>query len=139
MLRAVPALLFTLAIQHAPPAKRRFARTLAAIHAAVRHTQPTTRAEAASAVRAVRLLARVIPARVACFEESTAAMFALAIAGRHAEWCHGAATDPVRLHAWLQVAGEAVEEPDSTHRYVPVIRIPAKGEHDPRAPDLATR
>lgn len=130
LLRAVPALSLTLAVRHLPPRHRRFARILAVIRAATRPTRPASRAEAAFAVRAVRLLARAVPARIACLEESTAAMLALAIAGRRAEWCQGAASDPVRLHAWVHVAGQPVEEPDSTGRYVPVISIPPEGAHD---------
>jgi hypothetical protein len=38
-----------------------------------------------------------VPARIACLEESVAAMVALALAGRQADWRHGIASDPVRM------------------------------------------
>lgn len=123
IIRAVIALSTILTVRQAGTPRRRFARLLALIHTTERIQRAASFTEARSAVRAVRLLARVVPARIACLEESTAATLALALAGRHAEWCHGVATDPVRLHAWLQVDGVPVEEPDSTHRYAPIPLI----------------
>ncbi|MBV9163468.1 MAG: lasso peptide biosynthesis B2 protein [Pseudonocardiales bacterium] len=69
-------------------------------------------------------MARCIPANVACFEESTSAAVALALSGRHAGWRHGIVSDPVRMHAWIEVDGQPVGEPPSTRRYTPLIRLP---------------
>lgn len=80
--------------------------------------------QAGHAVRAIRHAARLIPARVACLEESVAATVLLALAGKRARWCHGIATDPVRLHAWIAGRnGDPIEEPSSTARYT-VINQP---------------
>jgi hypothetical protein len=80
--------------------------------------------QARHAVRAIRHAARLIPARVACLEESVAATVLLAAAGKRTRWCHGIATDPVRLHAWVAGRnGDPIEEPSSTARYT-VINEP---------------
>ncbi|WP_240801398.1 lasso peptide biosynthesis B2 protein [Streptomyces sp. A1136] len=44
------------------------------------------------------------PARWACLEQSTAGTLLPDAAGRRAEWRHGIAADPVRLHAWIEDA-----------------------------------
>ncbi|WP_405796628.1 lasso peptide biosynthesis B2 protein [Streptomyces sp. NBC_01506] len=52
--------------------------------------------------------------------DSTAASLLLAGARRRAEWRHGVAVDPVRLHAWIaDPEGEPVEEPADTALYTP--------------------
>ncbi|WP_198663522.1 lasso peptide biosynthesis B2 protein [Jiangella endophytica] len=62
-----------------------------------------------------------VPARVACLEESVAANLLLAAAGRRGCWTHGAATDPLRFHAWLADGeGRPVEEPPDTELYTPI-------------------
>lgn len=70
--------------------------------------------------------------RWACLEESTAAAVLLAISGRRAEWRHGVATDPIRLHAWIaDPEGQPVEEPADTALYTPT--------YTPDGPGPATR
>jgi hypothetical protein len=77
--------------------------------------------QARHAVRAVRHAARIVPARFACLEESVAAMVLLAAAGTRAAWCHGIASDPVRLHAWIAArTGDPIEEPASTTQYIKI-------------------
>lgn len=91
-------------------------------------TRPGTAAsadEAEAALRAVRWTAQFVPARMACLEESVAASVALALAGRHADWRHGIASDPVRMHAWIEARGRAVGEPAETSCYTPLIRLAA--------------
>ncbi|GAA3047471.1 hypothetical protein GCM10020000_29510 [Streptomyces olivoverticillatus] len=76
---------------------------------------PADRTQAEHAVRAVRRMSSVIPARWACLEQSTAASLLLSAAGRRAEWRHGVAADPWRLHAWIaDRAGQPVDEPADT-------------------------
>ncbi|MGX2994356.1 lasso peptide biosynthesis B2 protein [Streptomyces sp. JNUCC 64] len=77
---------------------------------AVSYLQPRC-VRLAYAVRAVRWAAWVMPMRWACLEDSVAAALLLAVTRRRAEWRHGVATDPVRLHAWITGPdGEPVEE-----------------------------
>ncbi|MFF4648182.1 lasso peptide biosynthesis B2 protein [Streptomyces sp. NPDC001389] len=70
------------------------------------------------AVNAVRWASRVMPARWACLEQSTAVAMLLAAAGSRAEWRHGVASDPVRLHTWIaDPEGRPIEEPPDTDLY----------------------
>ncbi|MGH8918090.1 MAG: lasso peptide biosynthesis protein [Actinomycetes bacterium] len=43
-------------------------------------------------------------------------------------WCHGVATDPIRLHAWITVDGVPVAEPASIARCTPLFLIPDAGQ-----------
>jgi Transglutaminase-like superfamily len=122
---AAVALLITLTSRCLGGRTRRFARMLAIARLASRWpARPAVRADAEQATRAIRYAARVIPARVACLEESIAAMLALALMGKRVNWCHGIATDPIRFHAWIEVGGQPVDEPSSTSLCTPVLRIP---------------
>lgn len=82
-----------------------------------------TIADAETSILAVRCTARLWPARVACLEESIAAILVLAMTGRSATWCHGIAAEPVALHAWIEVNGSPVAEPPSTERFTAILRI----------------
>ncbi|MGH3856912.1 MAG: lasso peptide biosynthesis B2 protein [Pseudonocardiaceae bacterium] len=121
---ALLAVVTTLMVRHLGRRGHAFARTTALVSAATRTGRAATRDEAEVALNAVRRVARCIPAKVACFEESTSAAVALALGGRHAGWRHGIASDPVRMHAWIEVDGQPVGEPPSTSRYTPLIRLP---------------
>lgn len=119
-LAAMPALLATLAIRQIGRSRRRFARMVALANVGA-HLVPATADGARHSVRAVRWAARLIPARVACLEESAAAALLLACAGRRARWIHGIALDPIRLHAWLDdEAGQPIDEPADTIQYTPI-------------------
>lgn len=81
--------------------------------------------EAERGVLLVRRMGRWFPGRVACLEESVAATVALALIGRSVTWCHGVASDPVRLHAWVKAqVGVPAAEPTSTGRYTILRTIP---------------
>jgi hypothetical protein len=77
------------------------------------------RAAAEAAAYAVRRIGRLLPLRVACWEEAAATAVALRWAGRRAVFRHGASTDPVRLHAWIEVDGRPVAEADDITDYTP--------------------
>lgn len=121
---ALLAVLATLVARHLGRRGHSFARVAALAFAATRIGRAATRDDAEVALQAVRRVARCIPAKVACFEESTSAAVALALSGCHVGWRHGIASDPVRMHAWIEVDGQAVGEPPSTSRYTPLIRLP---------------
>ena len=75
------------------------------------------------AVHAVRRAGLVAPGRVACLEESAAAVVLLAASRQGVTWRHGAAADPVRLHAWVETDhGHPVAEPPSTAARFAVLR-----------------
>ncbi|MER5985750.1 lasso peptide biosynthesis B2 protein [Streptomyces sp. NPDC001787] len=62
--------------------------------------------------------------RCACLEESVAAVLVLASRRLGVRCCHGIASDPIRLHAWVQTMnGDDVAELSSTHAYTPVLTI----------------
>lgn len=79
-------------------------------------------ADHATAVRAadaVRRMGRLLPLRVACWEEAAATTLVLRWAGHRAAFRHGVATDPVRLHAWIEVGGRPVAESEDITDYTP--------------------
>jgi hypothetical protein len=53
-------------------------------------------------------------------EESTAAVLTLAAAGYRVRWRHGIATDPVRMHAWIEAEKKPIDEPPDTIHYKPI-------------------
>ncbi|MFF4408090.1 lasso peptide biosynthesis B2 protein [Streptomyces sp. NPDC001404] len=116
---AVPVVLVTAAAWAVGPRRSRFSR-LVRLACAGRDFPPATACQSRYAVRAVRWAARSLPMRWACLEDSTAAALLLTVARRRAEWRHGVATDPVRLHAWIaDPEGRPVEEPADTALYTP--------------------
>ncbi|WP_275295195.1 lasso peptide biosynthesis B2 protein [Amycolatopsis sp. La24] len=97
--------------------------------AACRARRPATPDRALWAVHAVRRAGLLAPGRVACLEESAAVLVLLAISRQRVTWCHGAAADPVRLHAWVDTDDrEPVAEPPSTARFAVLRTIPARGD-----------
>lgn len=76
-------------------------------------------ATAVRAAHAVRRTGRLLPLRVACWEEAAATTLALRWAGHRTAFRHGVATDPVRLHAWIEVGGRPVAESDDITDYTP--------------------
>ncbi|MEU3307177.1 lasso peptide biosynthesis B2 protein [Nocardiopsis sp. NPDC006832] len=79
----------------------------------------TDHGSAVKAAYAVRKVGRLLPWRVACWEEATATVIALRWSGHRSSFRHGVATDPVRLHAWVEVGGRPVAESDDITDYTP--------------------
>ncbi|MFD7546218.1 lasso peptide biosynthesis B2 protein [Streptomyces sp. NPDC059578] len=114
---AVPVVLVTAAVWSVGRRRARFSR-LVRLACSGRDLPPATASQARYAVRAVRWAAQSLPMRWACLEDSTAAALLLTVVRRRAEWRHGVALDPVRLHAWIADAdGSPVEEPTDTALY----------------------
>ncbi|GAB3159995.1 hypothetical protein GCM10027059_07120 [Myceligenerans halotolerans] len=115
---AVAALAVTLTARSLGRRTASISRLIRLIEVTVRHAPSTaTPAEAERAVRVVRRAARWMPARVACLEESVAAVLLLSMRRRRATWCHGIAPDPIQFHAWIQIDGRPVAEPATTSKY----------------------
>ncbi|TVL91951.1 lasso peptide biosynthesis B2 protein [Streptomyces sp. SAJ15] len=128
---ALLAVLVTAVTWAIGPHRGRFSR-LVRLARAGRDLPAATAYQARYAVCAVRWAARTMPVRWACLEDSTAAAVLLTMARRRAEWRHGIATDPVRLHAWIaDPEGEPVEEPADTALYTPTYTPDGPGP--PRA------
>jgi hypothetical protein len=124
-LLAATALAVILVVRGAGRRRRAFARLIRLLETVTRRRgRQADRRAAEEALHSVRRVAGVLPARVACLEESAAAVLVLAATGRRAVWCHGVAADPIRLHAWLTAGSQPVAEPASTDRYTPLIQIP---------------
>lgn len=122
---AVAALIVTLVVRSFGPSERAMSRlTNLVARAADLTTAPSAADEADEAVCAVRWASRWAPFRVACLEESVAAVLVLATHRRSVTWCHGVAPDPVQFHAWIQTHGSPVAEPPTTSRYTILCAIP---------------
>jgi hypothetical protein len=110
----------------------RLLRLLTWAHSRTNRPAPAELAE--QAVYAVRRVGLLMPARVACLEESAAVVLLLAASHHGVTWCHGVAADPIRLHAWVETGHGPVAEPASTARYTPIRIIPQQnpkqGDHD---------
>lgn len=137
-IRAGAALAVVLGALIAGRKNRRMARLIRLLtRAARRGSGPTTAAAVRQAVHAVRRAGLIAPGRVACLEESAAVVVLLAASRLRVTWCHGAAADPVRLHAWVETDdGGQVAEPPSTARFAVLLTIPELGnggENDERA------
>ncbi|WP_051433264.1 lasso peptide biosynthesis B2 protein [Promicromonospora kroppenstedtii] len=122
---AAAALVVTLVVRSLGPPERAMSRlTNLVATAAGLTTTPSATGEAEQAVCAVRWASRWAPFRVACLEESAAAVLVLALRRRSVTWCHGVAPDPVQFHAWIQAHGSPVAEPPTTSRYTVLRAIP---------------
>lgn len=106
-------------------------------HASRLAARPATPVQAERAIAAVRRAADRRLTRVACLEESAAVVVLLAMNRRTVAWHHGVAPDPIRLHAWIEVDGQPIAEPDSTKQFATLLQINAErllaekdGHHD---------
>lgn len=79
---------------------------------AQRVMRPALRRETERHILAVRWASRAYPGRAACLEVSLAACCASAWTWRMPTWCVGVRFKPVAQHAWVQVDGIPVSEPE---------------------------
>jgi hypothetical protein len=126
LVTAATALLLVLAVRHLGRRGSGMARLTTLLRwANARTRRPASPEQACRAVNAVRRAGLLAPGRVACLEESAAAVLTLAASRLRVTWCHGVAGDPVRLHAWVETtSGDAIAEPASTARYATLLKIP---------------
>ncbi|WP_201846264.1 lasso peptide biosynthesis B2 protein [Myceligenerans indicum] len=121
---AAVALVVVLAVRDIGPCSRSMRRIIRLLAVATRPaSRPATTAHATRAVEAVRWVAHKVPARIACLEESVAAILVLTVRRRRATWSHGVAPDPVQFHAWIEVDDAPVAEPPSTSRFTALLTI----------------
>jgi len=88
-----------------------------------RCAEPPAARRARTIVAAVHLAARWYPGRAACFEQSLAAVLLATLSGLRLDWCLGAAADPYRFHAWVEIAGTPVPEPGEPAERAPFVRV----------------
>ncbi|NDL60224.1 lasso peptide biosynthesis B2 protein [Phytoactinopolyspora mesophila] len=103
----------------------RFGRVLAlARWTSRRCRRPATVSEAASMTAAVRSAARHRAGRVACLEYSLATVLLAGLHRQSVQWCIGARLMPYGSHAWIELNGCPVGEPEHRDRpYNVLVRI----------------
>lgn len=90
----------------------RFGRVLALVRWTMRRChRPASAGEATRIVGAIRRAARHRSGRVACLEQSLAAVLLAGIHRRSIQWCIGARLMPYAAHAWIEVDGRSIGEP----------------------------
>lgn len=100
-----------------------------------RRLPPAPTGHVRAALDSIRYVSTCLPGRWACLEQSVATAFLITLTGRRAEWRHGLATDPVRLHAWLADGeGRPVGEGPDIGAYTPIHTTDGPGP--PPRPDL---
>ncbi|WP_435108676.1 lasso peptide biosynthesis B2 protein [Nocardiopsis synnemataformans] len=120
LLLCLPAVTVTAAALLLGPRGGRLGR-LVVLASLGRRLPPASNGRVRAALDAVRALSAYLPGRWACLEQSVATAFLLALTGRRAEWRHGLATDPVRLHAWVADRdGHPVGEGPDISAYTPI-------------------
>jgi hypothetical protein len=85
--------------------------------------EPLTIRRASTVVTAVQNAGAWYPFRMACLEQSLAAVLLAALCRRRLDWCLGAAADPYRFHAWVEVDGSVVPALDGQVEDVDYQRI----------------
>ncbi len=83
---------------------------------------PVSFERACSIVGAVHRVASWYPGRLACLEQSLAAVVLATLVRQQLVWCLGAATDPYRFHAWVEADGKAVPDPYEPEAAAPDYR-----------------
>ncbi|MFI1890688.1 lasso peptide biosynthesis B2 protein [Streptomyces jumonjinensis] len=114
-----------LAVAVAAPIARlsphRLGRTLRVLR---RGARPATGQQALAAREAV-VHVSVRCAGQACLQRSVATALLCRMAGAWPDWCTGVRIKPFRAHAWVEVDGKPVGEPDDTRFFHPVMSVPA--------------
>ncbi len=103
----------------------RFGRVVALARWTTRRCRRTASlTEATSMTTAISQTARHRSGRVACLERSLAAVLLAALHRRSVGWRIGVRLMPYASHAWIEIDGYPVGEPDTRDRpYLPVLSI----------------
>jgi hypothetical protein len=100
----------------------RFGRVLAlARWNTQRCRRPATSNEATSMTSAIRTAARHRAGRMACLEHSLAAVILAGLRRHSVEWCIGARLMPFASHAWIELDGKPIGEPEHRDRRYHVL------------------
>ena len=85
--------------------------------------RPATRDEALRALALMDAGARFVPYRVACLERSLGVLLLMGSRRLGITWCQGVRTSPFASHAWVELSGEPIGEPDTTATYQRLLVI----------------
>lgn len=110
---------------------RRLARVLRLLR---RGARPATAAGALTARQAV-VSVSVRCAGQGCLQRSVATVLLCRLRGTWPDWCTGVRVLPFRAHAWVEVAGEPVGEPDDIRLFQHTLTVRAR----PRRPRTGRR
>lgn len=87
-----------------------------------RGTRPATHAQALQA-RSAAVTVSVRCAGLGCLQRSVAAALICRTRNRWPDWCTGFRTEPFGAHAWVEVDGVPVGEPDDVARFRTVLSV----------------
>jgi hypothetical protein len=117
---AVLAVLAGRVLAHLPPRRIRTVLTLLRGHA-----KPATYQQAKAAHNAILAVSVLYGGRY-CLQRSLAITLLCRLQGVWPTWCTGVRTAPFIAHAWVEVDGEPVEEPQGRDYYRTLIVIPPR-------------
>lgn len=100
-----------------PPA--RLARLLTRV---CRRSRPATYDEALAA-RTAACSVSIRCAGLGCLQRSVATVLICRMRGASPDWCTGFRTQPFAAHAWVEVDGQAVGEPDGIRNFLTMIAV----------------
>ena len=98
-------------------------RIRSVLHLLRRGARPATAAQARAARRAV-VTVSTLCAGEGCLPRSLATALLCRAGGTWPTWCTGVRTAPFAAHAWVEVAGEAIDEPHPAGYYRALITVP---------------
>ncbi|HEY8472875.1 MAG TPA: lasso peptide biosynthesis B2 protein [Natronosporangium sp.] len=94
-----------------------------------RGARPAT-VEQARAARAAVVATSPLCAGEGCLPRSIATAVLCRLRGNWPTWCTGVRTAPFAAHAWVEVAGEPVDEPYPAGYFRPTVTVPPAGAGD---------
>lgn len=101
-----------------------FGHIVAVVQRGKQWCRPATVDEAARITAAVQQAGRHRAGRVACLECSLATVLLAVLRRRAVDWCIGARMMPYASHAWNEVDGQAIGEPEFRDRpYHVLLRV----------------
>jgi hypothetical protein len=99
-------------------------RRIRTILEALRHGAAPATYQQALAARTDIIATSVHCAGRHCLPRSLATTLLCRMRGVWPTWCTGVRTPPFTAHAWIEVAGQPVDEPTDTPSYQPILTVP---------------
>jgi hypothetical protein len=121
--------------RHRPAALCAVARLLArlspyrigqALRTLRRHAAPASAQQAVHARAAVMTVSRRCAGPQGCLQRSLATAVLCRMRGVWPTWCTGVRTQPFGAHAWVEVDGRPINEPQAAGYYTATMTVPPK-------------